>query len=492
MIFTHRAGMPGLRMWKPSGTFVDLFATGSVGNVFVYGPRAFVTLFGKESRRRTRCGRRTDVRTRFPSADGVSLDERECAGKCGYRMRVRSHSIVESIWAGCMSELAELLELLYGAHARVRSVHGVLREWRDVELSERAIRHEAEQRERRDRFVGRARSMQIAFAPGPAGPAPPSVIETIVRFWLERPDRVREEHHSTHPYGRDGLVMVKRGELWWHFDPRSGAVSNEDEPDVGSGVGDLLEQLLDPIDLLAGRELELVGEETMFAGRRALEVHSRPRPSNNPLIHGFPSGAQEYRHLVDRDRGVLLRSAALFQEQEYAVTELSEITFDETFPEDTFVLQLPAGETFASPGAGRPFRHITIEEAVERAGFPLWVLPRLPEGQWRMLVVHVEPRERPPIQEMVHITYMREDAQHQLRVSESISGSESDAWATDQELETIERNGKLYRLLRGEPGRLGPPTTLFFERGSTSIQLSSPDLPLETLLDLADSLETVR
>ena len=50
MIFTRRAGMPGLRMWKPSGTFVDLFTTGSVGDVFVYGPRAFVTFFGKNTK----------------------------------------------------------------------------------------------------------------------------------------------------------------------------------------------------------------------------------------------------------------------------------------------------------------------------------------------------------------------------------------------------------------------------------------------------------
>lgn len=390
-----------------------------------------------------------------------------------------------------MSELAELLELLYGAHARFRSARGALREWRDVELSERAMRHEVEQQGRREGSAGRARSMQIAYARGPAGPAPQPQIETIVRFWLEPPDRVREEHHSTHPYGRDGLVMVKRGELWWQYDPRSGAMSNEDEREVGSGVGDLLEQLLDPIDLLAGRELELLGKETTFAGRPALDVRSRPRPSNNPLIHGFRFGAQEYRHLVDRERGVLLRSALLFQGEEFAVTELSEVAFDETFPEDTFMLDLPSGETFASPGAGRPFRHITIEEAVERAGFPLWVIPRLPEGQWRMLVVHVEPRERPPVQEMVHITYMREDAQHQLRLSESAPASEAAAWAADQELENIERDGKPYRLVRGEPGRLGPPTTLLFERGPTSIQLSSPDLPLETLLGLADSLEAV-
>jgi len=77
------------------------------------------------------------------------------------------------------------------------------------------------------------------------------------------------------------------------------------------------------------------------------------------------------------------------------------------------VLELPEGETFESPGVQRPYQHLTREEAMERASFPLWVVPRLPEGQWRMLIVHVEPRERPPIQEMVHINYLREDAQHQ-------------------------------------------------------------------------------
>jgi outer membrane lipoprotein-sorting protein len=305
---------------------------------------------------------------------------------------------------------------------------------------------------------------------------------------LERPDRVREEHHSTHPYGRDGVVMVRRGALWWHYDPRSGAISNEQEPEVGSGVGQELEQLLDPIDLLAARDLELVGD-TELAGRRAVDVRSRPRPSGNPLIYGFPFGAQQYRHLVDRERGILLRSALLFQGQEFAVSELMEVVFDEIFPDDIFVLELPEGETFASPGADRPFQHLTLEEAVARAGFPLWVIPRLPEGQWRTLIVHVEPRERPPVHEMVHITYMREDAQHQLQLSESAAGGEPPAALEDPQLETVERNGNRYRLSRGKPGRLGPPTTLFFTRGATTIQLSSPDLPLETLFELADSLE---
>jgi len=42
---------------------------------------------------------------------------------------------------------------------------------------------------------------------------------------------------------------------------------------------------------------------------------------------------------------------------------------------------------------------------------------------------------------------------------------------------------------RRAPGRLGPPATLFFEREETSIQMSSPDLELETMLDLAECLQ---
>ncbi len=45
-------------------------------------------------------------------------------------------------------------------------------------------------------------------------------------------------------------------------------------------------------------------------------------------------------------------------------------------------------------------------------------------------------------------------------------------------------------MTRREPGRFGPPTTtLLFERGTTSIQMSSSDLELETMLDLAESLQ---
>jgi hypothetical protein len=46
LVFARGEGDIGLRILQPSGRAISLFRTGSVGNVFVVGPRAFVTFFG--------------------------------------------------------------------------------------------------------------------------------------------------------------------------------------------------------------------------------------------------------------------------------------------------------------------------------------------------------------------------------------------------------------------------------------------------------------
>jgi hypothetical protein len=50
LVFARGAGGVGLRIIRPSGAVVDLFRTGSVANVVVVGPRAFVTFFGTKTK----------------------------------------------------------------------------------------------------------------------------------------------------------------------------------------------------------------------------------------------------------------------------------------------------------------------------------------------------------------------------------------------------------------------------------------------------------
>jgi hypothetical protein len=50
MVFTHGARGTGLRILKPSGSVIELFAGRSVGDVHVVGPRALVTFFGTKQK----------------------------------------------------------------------------------------------------------------------------------------------------------------------------------------------------------------------------------------------------------------------------------------------------------------------------------------------------------------------------------------------------------------------------------------------------------
>lgn len=50
MVFTHGTRGTGLRILRPSGDAIELFRGRAVGNVFVIGPRAFVTFFGTDQK----------------------------------------------------------------------------------------------------------------------------------------------------------------------------------------------------------------------------------------------------------------------------------------------------------------------------------------------------------------------------------------------------------------------------------------------------------
>src|SRR5581483_2682282 len=77
-------------------------------------------------------------------------------------------------------------------------------------------------------------------------PEPPESEETV-RIWRDG-NRVRVEHQGGK---RAGYYAVGDPPLWWMWDARIGARSNQDEPSVGSNVGDELQIMLDPTPLLS-------------------------------------------------------------------------------------------------------------------------------------------------------------------------------------------------------------------------------------------------
>jgi hypothetical protein len=64
------------------------------------------------------------------------------------------------------------------------------------------------------------------------------------------------------------------------------------------------------------------------------------------IFHGFraPDGTTDHLLLVDAEIGTLLRVAARLEGREFYVAEVTEIAYDEEFPEDTFQLEVPGVE----------------------------------------------------------------------------------------------------------------------------------------------------
>ena len=64
------------------------------------------------------------------------------------------------------------------------------------------------------------------------------------------------------------------------------------------------------------------------------------------IFQGYyaPDGTTDHLLLVDMEVGVILRVAARLEGREFYVADVTEIAFDEEFPEGTFRLELPGVE----------------------------------------------------------------------------------------------------------------------------------------------------
>jgi hypothetical protein len=84
------------------------------------------------------------------------------------------------------------------------------------------------------------------------------------------------------------------------------------------------------------------------SSREALEVRVGTISWGYPpmIFHDFyaPEGTTDHLLLVDAEVGTILRAAARLEGREFYVAEVTEVAYDEDFPEDTFRLEQPAVE----------------------------------------------------------------------------------------------------------------------------------------------------
>jgi hypothetical protein len=366
-----------------------------------------------------------------------------------------------------VSELGDLLALMHGARGRIRTVRATVRIWNDV-----ARTHEAMSR----------RGTVVLYGPTDEK----AERESLLRVWLEPPELAREERDG-------GAYTVRRGPLWWSYDAYNGARSNEDRSDArGDATGDVW-WLVDPAPIIGLLDYDGFARGQR-AGRETISVRAVPRPLGDgeswPLVRIAGEGADELRLDIDAEHGALLRIEARLGAQPYAIYEVVEVAFGEPFGDDVFTFTPPPGEEIRR--LGEEFivqRDLTIEQAVERAPFTVWIPSVLPPD-WEAEILFAAENDRPPIAPTVHLHYRTRNGTHSVQVAELAADRTGDYEEYEPSRagpwQPVERNGRAMEVR--EPAESWQPAQLRMELDGTRILMHSHDLAAGVLADLAADL----
>ncbi len=313
-------------------------------------------------------------------------------------------------------KLGALLVLLHGADAPVRSIQATYRIWGHRERLREAFVADAEEQKRLGASIS-----SVSIYGSESGEPEPAEREETVRIWRDG-ERFREEHHGGE---RDGYYAVADGPLWWMWDQRMGAMSNQDDPSVGSGVGQELEVMLNPAPLLSSLRFRVTGNSTV-AGRATVTAHAMPRlydprHGRSLELHQLGTGAHNYQLEVDQDRGVLLGITAIRDGQPFHKITTLAIGFDKTIPAETFQFAPPEGEEIQRTRDSHRLQHVTLTEAQQRAPFTVLMPDRVP-ASWQAHCTLLEASQRPPSPPQVSLSYRSADGHESVSIEQMAAG----------------------------------------------------------------------
>ena len=380
--------------------------------------------------------------------------------------------------------LGELLELLHGADEPFESVQVTYRIWHHTERAGAAFRAAAEESRRRGAGVS---TIHLA---GGGSPAPVEQVETM-RIWRAG-DRVREEVDGG---PRNGFYGVRAGERWWHWDERSGALSNEGNPTMGGGTGKRLPVMLNPTPLLGSLRFRPLGHSRV-AGRRTIAAEALPRPEGDHgprsfELHQLGHGADRYTLEVDAERGVLLDVVAHRDGKPFHHVSTLEISFDEPIAEDRFVFVPPPGEEIRRAGLRATPEYLPLTEAQQRAPFTVLMPGHVP-ADWELRCMFVEPSERPRLPLSVGLHYRSESGHETVHLSQyavTDYPEQYDLMLAGEHWEEVVRDGAAFRVNTGSARGPGPrQAQACVERGGAFVFLTSDTLSTEQLTRIAAGL----
>jgi hypothetical protein len=309
--------------------------------------------------------------------------------------------------------------------------------------------------------------------------------EEVLRIW-RADDRVREEHEGG---WQDGAYGVRDGKLWWSWNEQSGAISNQEDPSVGSAIGEQLSFMLDPTPLLGVLRFAVFGGGRV-AGRETVTTEAVPRAgdlSRGPRsfeLHELGAGADSYRLEVDAQRGVLLEVVALRDGEPFQKITTVEVEFDHSISDERFCFQPPVGEETQSTWERRPER-LSVREAQQHAPFTVLIPDRIP-SDWHVSCLFMDASDRPRWPGSVALIYTSDDGHESVSLSQFSAADASSVMLADDEWDDVVRDGREIRATRRDASSEAQAQ---LEHDGTFVILTSQMLTRDQLATIAAGLK---
>jgi hypothetical protein len=376
------------------------------------------------------------------------------------------------------ADLGALLVVLHGAGESIGQAEVAYRVWWHHERQRAAFVADIEEQKRRG-------GVSFSSFGGGKGRPEPAEVEETVRIWRDG-ERRRVEHHDG---DRDGFYAVADPPLWWMWDERNGAHSNEDDPSVGGGVGDELQIMLNPVSLLSALRFEPTGSSEI-AGRPTISALGIPRPQNTRHGPAFElnelgTGADFYELEVDRQLGALLAVTAVREKQPFHTIRVLTAEFNQPISDELFRFEPPAGQQIQTRRRLESrVEHVTLVEAQQQAPFTV-LMPDTVPASWQVTCRLIRPSERPPSPMQIGLIYRSVDGHESISLSQFPAGGSNPYRELGGEgWETVTRNGIE---LKTRPARWGQ-AQVELERDGTFVHLMSDNLTRDQVLTIAAAL----
>lgn len=183
--------------------------------------------------------------------------------------------------------------------------------------------------------------------------------EERIHLWHQRPDRWREEIYDSEGRITNAEVYASAGGPRWTYERKNLEQDNLAiyMPTVPErqGADTRFSFMLDPSGYVFsetfwdGTTTNKTGRKATVFDRGCVEVRA------DTVSWGYPpyvfraydassEGTTDHLLLIDAETGTILRVAARLDGREFRVAEVTEIAYDEQFPEETFRLELPGVE----------------------------------------------------------------------------------------------------------------------------------------------------